>query len=90
MAWAISLSKSAVKDLKRIDRPWQRRILDHLQKEIAPLDDPRTRGKALKGEGRGLWRYRVGDYRIICDIRDDALLVLALRIQHRGHAYRAR
>lgn len=51
------------------------------------LDDPRTRGKALTGTLRGLWRYRVGDYRIVCDLVDSRLVVLVIDIDHRSSIY---
>ncbi len=77
----------ALKALKKMDKPTARVIRDELR-EIEGLDDPRSRGKALTGNLRGLWRYRVGDYRVICDILDDELVVLAIEIAHRSEVYR--
>lgn len=88
MAWTIEFSETSEKQLKKLDRQWQRAILDYLDKEIAPLEDPRQRGKALVGDKKGLWRYRVNDYRIICQILDSELVVVALTIAHRKEVYR--
>lgn len=87
MAWRIEFIRSASKDLSRIDRTWQRRILDFLQTEVAPLEDPRSRGKALSGPLAGYWRYRVGDYRVICEIEDDQVRVLVVWVAHRSRVY---
>ncbi|MEW6116358.1 MAG: type II toxin-antitoxin system RelE/ParE family toxin [Nitrospirota bacterium] len=89
MAWTIKIEDSALKDLKKIDRTHARRILDFLGQRVAKLEDPRSIGQALKGAELGdFWKYRVGDYRIICDIQDNALVVLVLRIGNRRDIYR--
>jgi len=62
-------------------------ILDYLEDEIAVLDDPRSRGKPLSRDKKGLWRYRVGDYRILCQILDDELVIVALTIGHLKNVY---
>lgn len=87
MAWSVEFLESAKRQLKRIDRSWQERILNYLEDEISTLDDPRARGKALVGDKRGLWRYRVGDYRIICDIQDGTFVIAAITIGHRKDIY---
>ena len=87
MAWTVEFLASAKKSLKKLDRPWQQAILDYLENEVSVLADPRSRGKALTGEKRGLWRYRVGDYRIICHIEDSRLTILALATGHRRKVY---
>lgn len=89
MAWTIRISDKAVRDLRKLDRQVARRIRDELA-EIAGLDDPRSRGKALVGNLAGLWRYRVGDYRVICDIEDEVLVVLVVGVAHRSEVYRHR
>lgn len=89
MAWTIRVSDKAVRDLRKLDRQVARRIRDELS-EIAGLDDPRSRGKALVGNLAGLWRYRVGDYRVICDIEDEVLVVLVVGVAHRSEVYRRR
>lgn len=87
MAWNVEFTTTAQKQLKRIDRKWQSTILDYLEDEISPLSDPRSRGKALIGDKSGMWRYRVGDYRILCQILDAELVILALTIRHRRDVY---
>lgn len=88
MAWSGELNETAKRQLAKLDRTWQVAILDYLEDRIAPLDDPRGYGKALVGDRNGLWRYRVGDYRILCELRDDELIVLVVTIGHRSHVYR--
>lgn len=89
MAWTIDVSEKAVRALRKMGKPGARRIRDELAR-IAELDDPRSRGKALTGNLSGLWRYRVGDYRILCDIEDDVLVVLVVDVGHRGKVYERR
>jgi len=87
LAWTIELTRTAEKQLKKLDKKWQRDILDYLEKEIAPLSDPKKRGKELVGDKAGFWRYRVGDYRIICDVREEQFVILAVTIGHRKEVY---
>lgn len=87
MVWRVEFLATAKRQLKKLDRPWQAAILDYLEDEIAPLADPRSRGKALVGDKRGLWRYRVGDYRIVCEIQDEQLVIAAVLIGHRSAVY---
>ena len=89
MAWKVELSLEADRELAKLDRQHAKRILKFLHERVARLDDPRSMGKALQGARLGeFWRYRVGDYRLICKIEDDRLLVLILRIGHRREIYR--
>lgn len=89
MAWSIDLSDLAKKNLAKLDPPVARRILAFLQDRLSVLDDPRALGEALKGSELGhLWKYRVGDYRIIASIEDQALRVLVVRIGNRRQVYR--
>ena len=87
MAWNVELTATAEKQLKKLDRTWQGTILDYLEDEIAGLGDPRSRGKGLVGDRKGLWRYRVGDYRILCEILDAELVIVAVTIRHRKDVY---
>jgi mRNA interferase RelE/StbE len=87
LVWNVEFSRTAKKQFGRIDRTWQRRILDYLEDVVADLDDPRSRGKALSGNRSGLWRYRIGDYRAICHITDSSLTILVLEIGHRSTVY---
>ncbi len=88
MAWTIEYAETAKKQLRKLDRVAARRIVDFMDERVAPSDDPRGMGKALKGPLGDLWRYRVGDYRVICDIQDGVLTVLVLQIGNRREVYR--
>ncbi len=89
MAWRIELSGLAQKNLRAIDRQVALRILRFLNDRLAPLDDPRSLGEALKGaHSEGFWKHRVGDYRIIASIDDRAVQILVVRIGNRRDVYR--
>ena len=89
MAYEIEFDPGALKDLKRLDRSVQRRLLEFLRTRVANLDDPRQIGGPLAGPRIGVyWKYRVGDWRIICDIQDQKIVIRVLRIGHRGAVYR--
>jgi mRNA interferase RelE/StbE len=87
VAWQIRFSKTADKALRKLDRAVAAKILNELE-EVSKLNNPRSRGKGLKHNLSGLWRYRVGDYRIICDIEDEVLVVLVVDVSHRRDAYK--
>ena len=87
MAWRAELSPRALKQLRTLDKPTARRIIEYLR-ATASGEDPRSRGRGLTGNLAGLWRYRVGNYRIIASIEDDELLILAINIDHRSQIYR--
>lgn len=87
MAWNVEFTATAGKQLKKLDKKWQALILDYLEDEVAPLDNPRNRGKALLEDKKGLWRYRVGDYRAICKIEDELMVILAVTVGHRKDVY---
>ena len=89
MAWKIELDRAAVRELDKLDQQAARRILAFLHGRVAPLDDPRSIGEALKGSKLGeFWKYRVGDSRVIARIEDDALRVLVVRVGSRDKVYR--
>ena len=88
MAWTASFDPRAFKELEKLDLIVQRRIIKCLQDRVLRRDDPRNLGKAMAGDKAGLWRYRVGDYRLICHIDDEAESLRVLRIAHRKEAYR--
>lgn len=75
--------------MRRLDKQVAKQITTKLR-EISQLEDPRSMGKALVGNMAGLWRYRVGDYRIACDIEDELLIVLVIDVSHRRESYRHR
>ncbi len=89
MAWKVELDAATERELDRLDPQIARRILELLYERVARLDNPRSIGSALQGPKFGeFWKYRVGDWRIICKIEDEFLRVLVLRIRHRSAAYR--
>lgn len=87
MVWTIEWDERAVKDLKKLDKQVQKDIIQYLKTRIATDESPRRFGKALLGDKVGLWRYRVKDYRIICNIEDEHLVVLVVRTSHRKNVY---
>lgn len=87
MVWTINYSDRALKSLRKMDKQNARRIVDFMDLRIAVAADPRQSGKPLKGELGEFWRYRVGDYRILCEIRDEELVILAATIGHRREIY---
>ena len=86
MAWEISFSPRAVKSFKKLDTAEQRRVSKFLR-EVGALEDPRLRGKALTANKSGLWRWRVGDYRIIADSVDARVVVVVVDVGHRSKVY---
>jgi mRNA interferase RelE/StbE len=89
MAWRIEFSEAAERERGKLDRQVARRILRVLRDRIAPADDPRAFGEALKGSQLGeFWKFRVGDNRLICSIEDKVLRILVLRVGHRREIYR--
>ena len=89
MAWRIELTATAAKQIGKLDKSEARRITTFLRQRLGTLEDPRSMGKALSGPQLGaFWRYRVGDYRIICDIQDGALCVLVIEVGNRRAVYR--
>ncbi|HEY5793291.1 MAG TPA: type II toxin-antitoxin system RelE/ParE family toxin [Chthoniobacterales bacterium] len=87
MNWVYRFDERAVKELKKLGVQAQRDILTYLDERVASDSDPRRFGKGLKADLAGLWRYRVGDYRILCQIRDRELLVLVVAAGHRKNIY---
>jgi mRNA interferase RelE/StbE len=89
LAWTIVYSEPAKKSLAKMDVQLRSRLTEFLRERVAKLENPRSLGQALQGSKFGeYWRYRVGDYRIICEIQDKKLIVLVLRIGHRREIYR--
>ena len=83
----VILTDKAKKQLKKLDSSISKRILDYLE-QLELIDDPRSRGKALTSNLAGLWRYRVGYYRILCRIHEDKLVITVIEIAHRSTIYR--
>lgn len=87
MSWDYRITERALKELRKFGPDASRRILDYLDDRIRDTDNPRQFGKALRGELGEFWRYRVGDYRILCKIEDDVLIVLVVKVGHRRDVY---
>ena len=87
MAWTIDYTDTALKQLKKLDRPTAQSLVCYLSERISPLADPRSSGKALVGHLTGLWRYRVGDFRVICEIQDNTVRILVVQLGHRSKIY---
>jgi mRNA interferase RelE/StbE len=89
LAWTIELRAKAEKQLQKLHRKDAQRIIAFLEERLALHDNPGSLGEPLQGSALGAyWRYRVGDYRIICDIQDGKLIVLVVEIGHRSSVYR--
>jgi mRNA interferase RelE/StbE len=88
LSWRIEITRTATKQITKLDVEGQKAILKFLHERLAPAENPRQWGIALQGDKRGLWRYRVGDYRLICDIQDEKVTVLVLELGHRKDVYR--
>lgn len=87
MTWTVEFDDAAVKELKKLDKQAQREIIRYFRERIETEEDPRRFGKPLAKELSGLWRYRVRNYRMICNIEDGKLIVLVLRVGHRKDVY---
>lgn len=88
MIWSVEFDDAAAKELRKLDRQTQQEILRYFRERIATDEDPRRFGKPLSRELAGLWRYRVRNCRMICNIEDDKLRVLILRVGHRKDVYK--
>lgn len=86
MAWKVEYKRGVLKDVARMDRTVQRRLKAFIE-EIASLENPRLKGKAKQG-GEGLWLYRMGDYRVIAEIRDKTITIYVVHAGHRREVYR--
>ena len=87
MPWKTEFDREARKEFQKLDKPIRERILKFLRR-VESLPDPRAAGDGLTAELAGLWRYRVGDYRLICKIEDAVMIVLIVRVAHRSVAYK--
>ena len=87
MAWSIDYTDTAKRQLRKLDKQSAHRIIDYMDERITSRENPRSTGKALTGPLGDLWRYRVGGFRVICDIQDDTLRVLVVRLGNRRNVY---
>ncbi|MGX7777232.1 type II toxin-antitoxin system RelE family toxin [Streptococcus pluranimalium] len=86
--YQIEYSKKAQKQIKKLDRSIQKLLFSWIDKHLDQTYDPRQHGKGLTGNHSGEWRYRIGNYRLICDIQDDKMIILALEVGHRNNIYK--
>ncbi len=86
--WTVRWDQRAVKDLKSISQEGRQRILTYIEQKINQKSNPKDLGKPLIGDKSGLWRYRVGDYRIICNFSDAELIILVIAVGHRKEIYK--
>ncbi|MBX9908874.1 MAG: type II toxin-antitoxin system RelE/ParE family toxin [Beijerinckiaceae bacterium] len=91
MAWSVEFQPKAERDLQKLGSDNARRIISFLNQRLAQLDDPRSLGEALQGSKyKNLWKYRVGDFRILAEIEDRTIKIVIVRIGHRREIYRSR
>lgn len=88
MSYKLQFSNDALKQLRKLDKHQAKLITQWLYANIDGIEDPHSRGKGLEANLSGLWRYRVGNYRVLCQIDDGNLIVLALSVGHRRDVYR--
>jgi mRNA interferase RelE/StbE len=89
MPWTIEVGEKAAGEIRKLDPQTRQRIMRFLSDRLAPLDDPRSIGEALKGSELGsFWKYRVGDYRIVADIDDGLVRILVVRVGNRRNVSR--
>jgi mRNA interferase RelE/StbE len=88
VSWTYRFDARALKELKQLGRQAQKDVITYLESRVAGTNNPRRFGKSLKADLAGLWRYRVGDYRILCQIKDRELIVLVVAVGHRRNIYR--
>ena len=86
--YRITYSKDFQKIFKKLDPSVQRLVASYIKHNLENTNDPRARGKALIGDKKGLWRYRIANYRLIVEIRDNTLIVLVLTFGHRSDVYK--
>jgi len=88
MKWIVRILPQAVKSLKNIDKSNQKRLLNFINNDLPALENPRQIGKALQGNLQGMWRYRVGDFRLLCRIFDSEVIITVVEIGHRSKIYK--
>lgn len=88
MTYELRTDKRFDKAFKKLDRPIQMMLKDWIEKNLIDCDDPRRTGKALTGNMADIWRYRIGNYRLLCKIDDGALIIFALNVGHRKDIYK--
>ena len=87
MSYAVRTTSRFDKEFRKLDRFTQMMIKSWIEKNLIDCDNPRAHGKSLTADLRGQWRYRIGDYRLLCDIQEEHLVILALAVGHRREVY---
>ena len=87
MKYKVVFSEKAKKQLLKLDKSVSALIIGWIEKNIEDCENPRIHGKGLVGNQSGKWRYRIGDYRAICQIKDEKIIVLVLEVGHRKCIY---
>ena len=87
MTWTVEWDDKARRELRKLDHVAQQRILRFFRERIMGEKDPKRFGKSLRHEHQGLWRYRIGDYRVVCQVQDNLSVVLVLAVGHRSSIY---
>ena len=91
MAWKIKFKPPAADAFDKLDSAIQKRILKFLNERLKPAENPRALGAALQGSELGkYWKYRIGDYRLICHIEDETITIAVVKLGHRREIYRQR
>jgi len=90
MSYSVETTARFDREFRKLDRYTQKMVRAWIEKNLVNCEDPRIHGKSLSGNFRGQWRYRIGDYRLICLIEDDRLVILALAVGHRSEIYSQR
>lgn len=88
MKYSVEYTPASLKQLKKLDKQTRAFVIGWIEKNLVDCENPRVRGDGLTANRSGQWRYRIGDYRLICDIQDSKLVILALSIGHRSEIYR--
>lgn len=86
--WSLEFTERAGKDFKKLDAETYRRVKDFIENSLLLSENPRLLGKPLSGNLKEFWRYRIGDYRLICEIFDHELTIIAIKIAHRSKVYK--
>ncbi len=83
----VEISEEALKQFKKLDKQIAKLIFAWIRKHLVDTTDPRKQGKSLVGDKKSIWRYRIGDYRLLCNIYDDKLIILVIEVGHRREVY---
>jgi mRNA interferase RelE/StbE len=90
LTWKIEIDKKALKEIAALDKPIQKRVASFLKDKLSKSDNPRSIGEALQGQLKKFWKYRIGDYRLLCSIEDKTVTILVLRVDHRREVYKGK